>query len=80
MDMTTQLIPPATRRRQVLQIINTNVDSCNDITTIRLDNCRLYKDASLADVLVYLRGERNVLADRSQQIQKAFGQQIRSLM
>ena len=80
MDMTTQLIPPATRRRQVLQIINTNVDSCNDITTIRLDNCRLYKDASLADVLVYLRGERNVLADRSQQMQKAFGQQIRSLM
>lgn len=80
MDMTTQLIPPATRRRQVLQIINTNVDSCNDITTIRLDNCRLYKDASLADVLAYLRGERMVLADRSQQIQNAFGQQIGSLM
>jgi len=80
MDMTTQLIPPATKRKRVLQVINANVASCNNITAIRLDNCRLYKDASLADVLVYLKGRRNVLADQSQEIQNAFGRQIRNLI
>ena len=48
MDLVTrQLIPPATKRKELLSDIEANVTACNNFTNTRLNNHRLLSDASL---------------------------------
>jgi hypothetical protein len=77
MDLVTrQLIPPATKRKELLADIKANVTACNNFTSIRLNNHRLLIDASLDDVRVYLNGRRLDLFYKSDTIQRKFDRQF----
>ena len=81
MDLITrQLIPPATKRKELLSDIEANVTACNNFTNTRLNNHRLLSDASLDEVRIYLNGRRLDLFYKSDAIQRKFDKQFIRLM
>lgn len=77
MDLVTrQLIPPATKRKELLADIKANVTACNNFTNTRLNNHRLLSDASIDDIRVYLNGRRLDLFYKSDVIQRKFDKQF----
>lgn len=81
MDLVTrQLMPPATRRKELLASINTDVTTCNRLTSVRLNHCSRLKDASLEEVLTYLNTRRIDLFYKSHNIQRKFDKQFVKLI
>lgn len=68
------------RRTELLNSINTNVDSCNRLTDIRLNQCRLLNESSLDDVKEYLTTRRIALFYSSDAIQRTFDKQFIKLL
>jgi len=79
-DMTTQLIPPATKRKRALRIIADNVHRCDTLSDTRLDKCKLHEQSDLSDVIYYLKTTRMFLFSRSADIQNEFTRQIKQLI
>lgn len=71
-DMTRKLWQPATARKRLLNTINNKVSACNNITNVRLDNCRLFENASINDTRTYLNTQRMTLFRNSHNIQREF--------
>lgn len=68
------------RRTELLNNINTNVDSCNKLTDMRLNQCRLLNESSLDDVKEYLTTRRIALFYSSDAIQRTFDKQFIKLL
>lgn len=81
MDLVTrQLLPPATRRKELLASINTDLTTCDKLTSIRLNHCNRLKDANLEEVLTYLNTRRIDLFSKSHNIQRKFDKQFIKLI
>ena len=80
MDMTTQLIQPATKRKRALRIISDNVHRCNALSDTRLDKCKLHEQSDLSEIIYYLKTTRMFLFSRSADIQNEFTRQIKQLI
>lgn len=68
------------KHTELLNNINTNVDSCNRLTDMRLNQCRLLKESSLDDVKEYLTTRRIALFYNSDAIQRTFDKQFIKLL
>ena len=70
------LMLPNIKRKELLSDIEANVTACNNFTNTRLNNHRLFSDASLEDIKVYLYGRRLDLFYKSNAIQRKFDKQF----
>lgn len=57
---------------ELLATINTNVDNCNRLSDLRLNQCRALSEASVDSVREYLTTRRMTMFRNSAAIQKTF--------
>lgn len=70
----------SSRRTELLADIKTNVDDCNRLSNIRLNQCQSLKESSLENVREYLTTRRMLLFYSSDAIQRTFDKQFIKLL